>query len=90
MGCIAKLLGVAILLLAFVVGAEFGLWPGLIVGFVGVLFFLTSSGKVVRCQICGNVLNKTRYTWKIDGKRRIACPHCNRSLEREKSRSALS
>jgi hypothetical protein len=46
--------------------------------------FLTS-----RCGICNNVLRRTQYRWKLDGKTVTVCPNCNRRLEGQKSRGAF-
>ena len=41
------------------------------------------------CGLCGNVIKRTSYKWKIDGKKKKVCPHCNQRLEREQSRRAF-
>jgi len=57
----------------------------LVVG--SVLLGSTSTSK--KCGICGNLLKKTMYEWKIEGKKKKVCPHCNSSLERRQSREAM-
>lgn len=41
------------------------------------------------CQICGNSIKRSSYTWTIDGKKKRVCPHCNQQLERQQSRNAF-
>lgn len=41
------------------------------------------------CTLCGNVIKRTSYKWKIHGKKKRVCPHCNQRLEREQSRRAF-
>ncbi len=40
------------------------------------------------CSLCGNLLKRTRYVWKADGKTHHLCPSCNQQAERRKSRAA--
>lgn len=42
-----------------------------------------------RCSICGNLLKRTFYVWKLDGKKRHLCSHCNQRMERQKSADAF-
>lgn len=40
------------------------------------------------CSLCGNLLKRSRYVWKTDGKTLHLCPPCNQQAERQKSRAA--
>ncbi len=43
----------------------------------------------LRCDICSNILRKSRHRWKIHGKRLLVCPACNAKLERQQSKVAF-
>lgn len=43
-----------------------------------------------RCTVCGNPIKRKYYTWTLDGKKHRLCPHCNSSMERKRSRDAIS
>lgn len=64
------------------------IWCGSIVVVVG-LVLLVAIAMPRNCDICGNTLRRTSYTWAVDGKKRTVCPHCNQSLERKQSREAM-
>lgn len=42
-----------------------------------------------RCDICGNVLQRKSYPWTIEGVKKRVCPHCNQSLARKRSKTAM-
>lgn len=43
-----------------------------------------------RCYICGNPIRRKYYPWKIKGRRRILCPNCNQSMERDVSKKKMA
>ena len=94
MGCISALIKLAVIAIAVVVaiGAVQGpeaqrnttlMWVCLgIAVVVGLTLF---RGRPSRCSMCDNLLRRTSYKWKIDGKTRHLCPHCNQRMERQQS-----
>ncbi|OLE55526.1 MAG: hypothetical protein AUG51_02745 [Acidobacteria bacterium 13_1_20CM_3_53_8] len=57
---------------------------------VGTLVLIGYALRPRRCDICGNVLQRTSYTWTIQNEKKRVCPHCNQSLARKKSKAAMS
>ncbi len=77
-----------------VIGGVVYVWSQSVVG--GVVTTVVAVSLLVylnlprRCNICGNVLKRSTYVWRIDGKKTRVCPHCNSSLERRQSRRGMS
>lgn len=40
------------------------------------------------CEQCGNEIRRNYYTWTIDGREKVVCPECNKSLRRKASKGA--
>jgi len=55
-----------------------------------ILAVLVLSAHSRTCEICGVQLKRVLYRWEIDGKRKVVCPNCNRTLERRQSDRALA
>jgi hypothetical protein len=53
---------------------------------LGVVIALLLRPK--RCEICGNVIERKSHVWRIDGQKKLLCPHCNQSLARKQSAAA--
>jgi hypothetical protein len=71
-----------ILVICFVINPIFG-------GVVLLVLIAIACASPTSCQICGNELRRNKYRWKIDGKKLVICPNCNRQLESKKSREAI-
>jgi hypothetical protein len=41
-----------------------------------------------RCDLCGNLIKRVWYTWRLNGRDRAVCPYCSRRMEQQKSREA--
>jgi hypothetical protein len=54
--------------------------------FVGGLVLCATRRK--RCEVCGNVLERKKYFWTIEGKKKRVCSHCNQTFMRRQSRAA--
>ena len=44
----------------------------------------------VRCDVCGNILRRNNYSWKLENGRKVTvCPTCNARFERQASKEAF-
>jgi len=62
-----------------------------VAGAIGVVFLgalLLYAMRPKRCGICGNFLERKKYFWNIDGKKKRVCSHCNQTFMRRQSREA--
>ena len=62
-----------------------------IAGVVGVVFLgglLLYVMRRKRCEVCGNYLERKKYFWNIEGKKKRVCSHCNQTFMRRQSRAA--
>jgi hypothetical protein len=98
MGCITALIKVVVItvVLLMALGAAQGpperrsptvMWVSL--GIAAVLGLNLLRTRPSRCSMCRNPLRRTTYKWKIDGRRRYLCPHCNQRMERQQSADAF-
>jgi ribosome-binding protein aMBF1 (putative translation factor) len=62
---------------------------GWIIGIVVVLVVLVAFAGPGKCDVCGQPIKKTSYTWKIEGKKQKLCPKCNVQMERRVSKEAF-
>lgn len=42
-----------------------------------------------KCGVCGALLKKSRYRWKVDGRKVTTCANCNSRLAKKQSSAAL-
>lgn len=60
-------------------------------GVIGIVFFaglLLYAMRRKRCEVCGNFLERKKYFWNIEGKKKRVCSHCNQTFMRRQSRAA--
>jgi hypothetical protein len=60
-------------------------------GVIGIVFLggvLLYAMRRKRCEVCGNFLERKKYFWDIDGKKKRVCSHCNQTFMRRQSRAA--
>lgn len=60
-----------------------------IVVLLGVIVIAALTAKPSRCEVCGNILKRSKHVWQLGEKKVSVCPHCNQRLAREKSRAAF-
>lgn len=53
---------------------------GLVAAAVVAGLLLGVSWSRTRCGICGIVISKTRYHWRIGKRKTTLCPNCNRRM----------
>jgi hypothetical protein len=58
-------------------------------GIAAVLGLSLLGRRPSRCSMCGNLLKRTFYVWKLEGRKRYLCSHCNQRMERQKSADAF-
>jgi hypothetical protein len=94
MGCISALIKLAVIAIALLMAL--GSWAGppdrqsptltwVCLGVAAIVSLTLFRGRPSRCSMCDNPLRRTAYKWKIDGKTRYLCPHCNQRMERQQS-----
>jgi hypothetical protein len=94
MGCISALSKLTVIAIALAVAISAAQGPEaqrnttlmwVCLGIAVVVSLTLFRGRPSRCSMCDNVLRRTSYKWKIDGKTRYLCPHCNQRMERQQS-----
>jgi hypothetical protein len=82
-------------LIALAIGAGIQLFKyNPVVGVAGVAGILFLGGLLLyvmrrrRCEVCGNFLERKKYFWNIEGKKKRVCSHCNQTFMRRQSRAA--
>jgi hypothetical protein len=85
-----------LILVLLPVGIAISLWkqnPALAVlaalGLLGLLALVVYLLRPRRCDLCRNVLKRASYRWTLEGEKKTVCPHCNQSLERRQSKTAM-
>jgi len=58
----------------------------IVIVFLGGLLLYAMRRK--RCEVCGNFLERKKYFWNIEGKKKRVCSHCNQTFMRRQSRAA--
>lgn len=43
-----------------------------------------------KCSVCSQPIKNKFYTWEIEGKKAILCPHCNSRMEKKVSKESFS
>lgn len=79
--------------LALLCGIAYGGWRVAgwhLIILVAVIVIVACLAIPTHCQICGNQLKRSSFKWKIDGRNRKVCRHCNERLERQQSRQAIN
>lgn len=56
---------------------------------VVIVSLLVLASRPKRCEICGNLIKRTSYVWKLRGRKQLVCPQCNRKLESRQSDAAF-
>jgi hypothetical protein len=65
-----------------------------VAGVAGVIAIVFLGGLLLyamrrkRCAVCSNFLERKKYFWNIDGKKKRVCSHCNQTFMRRQSRAA--
>jgi hypothetical protein len=62
-----------------------------VAGVIGIVFLgllLLYAMRRKRCAVCSNLLERKKYFWTIEGKKKRVCSHCNQTFMRRQSRAA--
>lgn len=61
-----------------------------VIGIIVLIVLGAIFGKPTSCDVCGQSIKKTYYTWKISGKKQHMCPKCNTQMERKVSKESFN
>jgi hypothetical protein len=86
-GC-GALIGLGLIVGAIALFKDHPVGIGIAVVVVITLFVVANIQK--KCDLCGNLIKKSSYTWEIEGESKRVCPNCNRRLESRKSQAAVN
>jgi hypothetical protein len=79
----------ALIGLGLIVGAVI-LYPvGGCIAVVVVIALVVVARIPKKCDLCGNLIRKSSFTWGINGKSKRVCPNCNRRIESRKSKASI-